>query len=64
MIRVVCQHSPSLFSLSIADEKSLVPTFVHEGVTFYRSETHNHYVLYRSAISGWGEAKQLDPRQR
>lgn len=72
MIRVVIQHSPSLFSMALVDEVDLTPTFAYDDQTYYRAETHDHYVLYRAAISGWGAAAPnpndarpvFDPRQR
>jgi hypothetical protein len=58
MIRVVVQDSPSLFALALfpGDASTLQPTFEREGATYYRAEVHNHYVLYKRAISGWGTA--------
>lgn len=56
MIRVVAQHSPSLFAiLGLAEEHELPPQMKVEGhdTTYYRAETHDHYVLYKAAISGW-----------
>lgn len=72
MTRVVVQHSPSLFSLAPADETTLTAVFEHNGQTYYRAETHAHWVLYRAALSGWGAAAPnpedarpvFDPRQR
>jgi hypothetical protein len=58
MTRVVIQESPSLFALAIfpGTPEDLSPTFEKDGVTYYRSEIHHHYVLYKKAISGWGAA--------
>lgn len=64
MIRVVVQESPNLFALCYEDEATLLQTFVHNGRTYYRAETHNHYVLYRAAISGWGAGGTFDRAQR
>lgn len=72
MIRVVVQHSPSLYSIAPAEEAALTSTFEHEGQTYYRAETHDHWVLYKAALSGWGAAAPnpndarpvFDPRQR
>lgn len=73
MIRVVVEHTPSLFSIALVDEKLLEGsnTFEYEGVTCYRAETHDHYVLYRRALTGWGGVHNdqgghmvPDPRQR
>lgn len=54
VIRVVVQHSPTLFSISLADERALTSTFEYQDQTFYRAETHDHWVLYKAALSGWG----------
>lgn len=65
MIRIVVQHSPTLFAiLGLIDEASLMPELIAYGQTFYRSETHDHYVLYKAALTGWGEAPNLHPQQR
>ncbi len=55
MIRVVAQHSPSLFGfLGLFKEARLTPTLDVGGHTYYRAESHKHYVLYKAALSGWG----------
>jgi hypothetical protein len=63
MIRVVCQCAPNLFTISLVDEANLEPTFMHDGTTYYRAETHHHYVLYKAAVSGWGAGKPGDTRE-
>lgn len=64
MIRVVVQESPTLFALGTypGDADTLAPTFEREGQTYYRAETHLHWVLYKKAISGWGDARP-DPNK-
>lgn len=71
MIRVVAQHSPNVYAIvGLFDEENLTPTVQLEGVTYYRAETHVHFVLYKAAISGWGSkhdhggTMMPDPRQR
>lgn len=66
MIRVVAQHSPALFAILGVfpeSETTLAPTIKIDGQTYYRTETHHHYVLYKAALSGWGAAgRPNDPR--
>lgn len=66
MIRVVIQMTPFLFILETAvDEKEIGTTFTHQGTTYYLAQRKEHFVLYKPAISGYGESKQtFDPRQR
>ena len=66
MIRVVVQHAPNLYALSLVDEAHLQPVFEHNGETYYRAETHAHWILYKRAVSGWGETTggTPDARQR
>jgi len=71
MIRVVFQYTPALFGLVLLDEAELTPVIAYGGHSYYRSETHAHYVLYRMAVSGWGAAPNpddprpvFDPAQR
>lgn len=59
MIRVVAQHSPTLFEIlgvfPGADD-TLVPAIEIDGETYYKSDVKNHYALYKRALSGWGAA--------
>lgn len=75
MIRVVFQHGPQLYGLQavpVDDPALLAPVVQVDGHTYYRAQTKDHYVLYRPALSGWGEAAPnpadtrpvFDPRQR
>lgn len=67
VIRVVVQHSPSLYAILGAypvDSEFLTLTLKMDGQTFYRAETHDTYVLYRAALSGWGAGGTFDSRQR
>lgn len=63
MIRVVVEHTPALFAILGLYDDNLPQTLTIDGQTFYRAETHDHYVLYKAALSGWGAAGQPnDPR--
>lgn len=66
IVRVVAQESPTLFRiLGGAELDTLQREFVgSDGITYYRAETHDHWVLYKAAISGWGAAapNPADPR--
>lgn len=62
MIRVVFEHTKQLFAMGMADEATLTPTIWHNGTTYYRVETHRHYILYRAAISGFGAGQPGDSR--
>ncbi|HKB80739.1 MAG TPA: hypothetical protein VKH35_13580 [Thermoanaerobaculia bacterium] len=71
MIRVVFEYTPSIFGLVYLDEAELTPVITYGGRSYYRAETHQHYVKYRSALSGWGAAPNaddprpvFDPQQR
>jgi hypothetical protein len=62
MIRVVLEHSPSLYVLcGLIDEAELGPTMtVNDNETYYRSVIKSHYQLYKRALSGWGAAGNPD----
>lgn len=65
MIRVVIEESPTLYRiLGLAAVEDVAQVFEATGRTFYRAELHNHYILYKAAISGWGAAapNPNDPR--
>lgn len=64
MIRIVVQHAPNLYALGLVEEAAVTPTFEHGGTTYYKAETHDHWVLYKPALSGWGAAAPdpSDPR--
>jgi hypothetical protein len=74
LIRVVAQHAPNLFGLlGLMNSEECPSVIVVEGRgTYYRAETHDHYILYKAALSGWGAAAPnpedarpvFDPRQR
>lgn len=75
LIRVIAQHSPSLFvMLGMAEDYELPATMKVQGyeTTYYLAERHDHYALYKAALSGWGAAAPnpgdarpvFDPRQR
>jgi hypothetical protein len=53
VIRVVVQYSPTLFSIGIVDESAVTPTFEHNGITYYKAETHERWVLYKPSGLGW-----------
>lgn len=59
MIRVVAQHAPNLYAilgLFPNDAETLAPTIAINGLTYYRAESHDRWVLYKAALSGWGAA--------
>lgn len=56
MIRVVIEHAPNLYALTYVGEHELQPVMMAAGSTYYRVKTFDHYVLYRTALSGWGAA--------
>jgi hypothetical protein len=66
-VRVVVEHSPSLYTLLglmlLTDCPPVLQVRGHDS-TFYRVESNDRWVLYRAAITGWGETKTLDSRQR
>lgn len=67
MVRVVAQHAPNLYAILgvfPANAETLAPTIALDGRTYYRAETHDHWVLYKAALSGWGAAapNPNDPR--
>lgn len=75
MIRVVAQHAPNLFAIfGLAEKHEDCPATLHvdDRGTYYRAESHDHWVLYKAALSGWGAAAPnpndarpvFDPRQR
>jgi hypothetical protein len=72
LIRAVFAIRPGLFGLVPLEDTEIVPTMRVEGTTYYRAETHDHWVLYKPALSGWGAAAPnpgdarpvFDPRQR
>jgi hypothetical protein len=66
MKRVVLQHQPNLYAIvGIHDDAEpwLTGTSVLIGDdTFYRAESHDHYILLKRAVTGGGAV--MDPRQR
>ena len=56
--RVVLQHTPKIFALvGIHDDAEpwLAGTQVEiSGKTYFRAETHDHYILLKAAVEGWG----------
>lgn len=54
-IRVMAEDGPTLIRhLGLVDAETLTKVIQVDGETFYRAETHDHYVLYKKALSGWG----------
>lgn len=65
MIRVVAQHSPSLFViLGLAELAECPLTMVVQDRTYYKAESYDHYVLYKAAISGHGGGGTFHASQR
>jgi len=65
MIRMVLESSPSLYYIvGLCEDAEALASFQYDGATYYRSRSTPRWVLYKAAISGWGELKVLDPRQR
>lgn len=63
--RVVFEHGPALFGLTLVDEASLTPELrAEDGTTYYLAQRKVHYDLYKRAVTDWGAAPRLDPRQR
>jgi len=65
MRRVVFEHSPSLYGLSVREDGE-TPSSLRgqDGSTYYLAEQKHHYVLYRRAVSGWGALPGVTPDAR
>lgn len=64
MIRIVVEYHPRLFAiLGLFDPKKASPILERDGVSFYKAESHDHYILYRQAIQG-ARVDGFSPLQR
>ena len=63
MIRIVAQHAPNLFAiLGLFDESEAEATAIRiDDEAYYRAETHDHWVLFKRAITGQGIPHDEDP---
>lgn len=66
-LRVVIEHAENYFAiLGLVEEKECLPTLVLQERTFYRVKSTPRWVLYRGAISGYGDnqGRNFKPEQR
>ena len=55
-VRVVAQHAPNLFAIvGLFDPDGLPSSTEFDGETYYRAESHDHWILYKRAVTGWGK---------
>jgi hypothetical protein len=53
-MRAIFRYSPNLDVLVCLDDAEIKPEIRADGSTFFLAERHDHWVLYKRAISGWG----------
>lgn len=71
MIRVLAEHSPSLYSfIGLVKEEKECPATLEmrhpngPSTTYYRARSAHRWVLYRAALSGHGQGPAFHPQQK